>query len=90
MDSDSTQSRQDAKTQPKPFGWEVDVECCDRLIYIPGSSFNTVLKLHYRGSRSAAKRRAMLKPHARAVIAMRPVTEEQWRRCYGNPEERGV
>ena len=68
----------------RPFGWEVDVESCEFMVYIPGDDRNTVKTFHWRGcSEATARRRGLMKPNAQAVVAVRPVSEAAWIRAYG-------
>lgn len=66
-----------------PHACEVDVETCDKMVYIPGYSGNEIKTLCFVGSEKRAKKNAMLKPHARAVVAVRPLTYAQWLAAYG-------
>jgi hypothetical protein len=68
---------------PKPYGHEVDVEFCDRMLYIPGSSMNTVKTYAYRGSASRARSAVRIKTHYRAILEIRPLTQEVFERTYG-------
>ncbi len=44
---------------------------------------------HWRGcSAAAARRKGMLKSHAVEIIAVEPVSEEEWIRAYGDPEQK--
>ncbi len=61
------------------YGWEVTVRfglplCCEQTY-------------HWRGcSEAAARRKGMLKSRAEQIVAIEPVTEEQWIRAYGDPD----
>jgi hypothetical protein len=74
------------------FGWGVDVECSDKMLYVPGYAGNWVKHKHYmRVSEETAKRRALLgTKHGRAVIRTQAfLTEDDYIRAYGNYWERG-
>ena len=76
-------TRQELLASDKPFGWEVDVELCDRMIYIPASDANRIESFHYVGTESNARRKGILKPHARAILVTRSFTYRQWIACFG-------
>lgn len=66
------------------FGWEVTVR------FAPGSR-KPDATFHWHGlTEAAARRKGMLKTNASEILSVEPVTEEQWIRAYGNPEERGL
>lgn len=59
------------------FGWEVDVE-------FMRSSGKPPQTFHYRGcTEAAARRKVIFKPNFERVVAVRPVTEDEWVRAYG-------
>ena len=62
------------------------------MIYTPGLTGNWRKTFHYKGaSEAAAKKRAMQKPHARAVVATSHyLTEEDYVRTHGRYWERGL
>ena len=72
----------------KPFGWEVDVLTCEFMVKVEQNSQKVTKR--YRGTRGNACSRAMMILHAWKVTDVRPLTEEEWRRTYGNPEEKGL
>jgi hypothetical protein len=76
---------------PKPFGWDVEVEFWDGMVYCPGYPGNWRKTFHYKGpSESTAKKRAMAKPHAQAVLSTKAwATEADYVHAYGNYWERG-
>jgi hypothetical protein len=61
--------------EAKPFGWEVTVEFWG----------TTALKtFHWRGcSEHRARSNGMLKPRARRIVCVTPVSEAEWLRAYG-------
>lgn len=62
----------------RPFGWEVDFAIRMGIISVKSAT------CHYRGcTEQAARRKAMARPQASHVIAVRPVTEEEWVRAFG-------
>lgn len=64
----------------RPFGYEVDV--------ILNNDCGTAT-LRYRTKNEASARIAALcKKSVHSVTAIRPVTEIEWRRAYGDPENR--
>ena len=67
----------------KPYGHAIKIECCDRMLYIPGSDLNTVHHYRYRGSESVARRKVRLKPNYCAVLSVTPLTQDEWERLYG-------
>ncbi len=77
-----------AEKQSKPFGWEVDVLTCEFMVKVEQNSQKVTKR--YRGSCGTACRLAMMIPHAWKIADVRGLTEEQWRRTYGNPEEKGL
>lgn len=76
-------SRAEMLASDLPHAWDVEVECCDKMIYIPGYSGNAVKIFTFVGSEQTAKRKAMLKPHAKAVLAARPLTYKCWLAAHG-------
>lgn len=72
----------------KPFGWEVEVWTCEYMVKVEQNS--KLIKKAYRSTRAQAVQRAMMAPHAYRIAEVRPVTEEEWRRVYGDPEQRGL
>lgn len=71
-----------------PFGWEVEVLCCDKMLKLEQNSERK--SFYFVGSRRNAERRAMLKQHVWRIVGARPFCEADWRRAFGNPEERGL
>jgi hypothetical protein len=70
-------------TDQEIYGWDVTVEFCDAMIYIPGLESNRVETFRSRGSRKPSRTRFMLKPHARAIINMKPLSKADFIRAYG-------
>lgn len=68
--------------ETQPFGWEVQVFICDRIIK---EEWNSEVKTFaYRGcDRRQAERRALMKPHAYKVKQTIPLTEKEWISAYG-------
>jgi hypothetical protein len=67
----------------KPVGFEVVVECCDKMVYIPGAAHNTTATVHRKGSESAARKAGMMRPNAQAIIEVRAFTSKQWDAAFG-------
>jgi len=67
----------------KPYGWEVFVEFCETMCYIPGAEHNPVKSFPARGSRKPSRTRFLLKKHAKAIVEMRPMSQADFIRAYG-------
>lgn len=63
-----------AKPAPKYYGWEVVYKRHGDL---------THHRCHYVGTEATARRKAMLRPRAEAVVSAEGLTEEQYVRAYG-------
>ena len=60
------------------YGWDVTVR-----FHMPINGERTY---HWRGcTAAAARRKGMLKSHAAEIVAIEPITENQWIRAYGDP-----
>lgn len=70
----------DARDAMKPFGHEVTV-------MFHGGSTKT---FHYVGSASKARYNGILKPLAKNIVSVTPITKEEWFRAYGDPSWRGL
>jgi hypothetical protein len=68
----------------KPYGWMVEVEFSDKMIYCPGWHGNEVKSFGFRTPyEKAARKKAMLKIHARAVLKCEPLNQETFERIFG-------
>jgi hypothetical protein len=67
----------------KPFGW---------IVTVRHHGLRPDSEHHYCNCRETdARRKAMLTRCAAAILSIEPVeTREQWVRCFGNPDERGL
>lgn len=76
-------TRDELMASDAPHAWEVEVEHCDRMIYVPGYKLNEVKTHCFVGSESNARKKALMKPHAKAVLSTSPLTYRQWLSVYG-------
>lgn len=65
------------KPKEKPWGYDVTIE------FQKGAQRYTE-EHHKQGSESKVRRWALMKPHARAVLELRPYTREEWIRAWGD------
>jgi len=65
------------KFEDKIVGYEVDVAIHASMVMETQQTF------HFRGTKRAAERKAIMKTGAIRVIESRPLTDEQWSRAYG-------
>lgn len=61
----------------KPYGFDVLIEVRD------GSLRTTTAERHYKGNETTTRRRARSFPNFVRVLAVVPLGEAEWLRCYG-------
>ncbi len=76
MDANQKPISQEQGKSQKPVGYDVEV-----LFGMPPRTET----FHWRGTEAACRRKAIFKSHYQRVISVRPITQEQWVRGYGDP-----
>jgi hypothetical protein len=85
-------SRRKRAARGLPFGWDIEVEFSKSMFYTPNWEGNWKKSFHYKEcTEAAARKRALSHPHAQAVTRVTRIeTEDQYRRAFGNWEEKGL